>query len=299
MNPRATVISVHRGGCDVIHGGRVRRLRLTGRHVERGSGAAVSLAVGDEVTFDSGKGIVLERLPRRTKLSRLRRGEEHVIAANVDQLLIVTSVLEPSFRSGVVDRFQVAALSGELEAILVVNKLDLLQGAELPEEVLAYEGILPLYPVSARSGEGIDALREGLGAHRSVLAGHSGVGKTSLLNALEPDLGLVTAEVTVKKKGRHTTTRAHWLELRGGAVVIDTPGVREIASGALDPALVARAYADVHVFAASCHFRDCRHRREPSCAVREAIERGELAPARVASFHRLLEELEEAAAPAR
>jgi ribosome biogenesis GTPase len=210
----------------------------------------------------------------------------------MDRLAIVVSFLEPSFRAGVVDRLQLAAYAGGLEAILVVNKVDLLGGAQIPEEVRVYEEVLPLYSISARTGAGLPSLREKLVGSRTVLAGHSGVGKSSLLNALEPELRLETREVTDQKKGRHTTTRAIWLRLPGDAVVVDTPGLREIASGPVAVDLLDRVYPDIETLAPECRFRDCRHDREPDCAVRAAVERGALSRARLASYRRLIREIE-------
>lgn len=298
MSPTGIVIGVHRGGCEVVAGDRVRRLELVGRHAQQ----EVRLAVGDEVSFDEVRGIVLEVAERRTQLSRLRPQagrrqhslrDPKLIAVNMDRLAIVTSVREPAFRSGIVDRFLLAAVSGGLEALLVVNKTDLLQGEELPEEIRAYERVLPVLAVSATQGSGLEALRHALANSRTVFAGHSGVGKSSLLNALEPLLRLETGEVSGKTgKGRHTTTHAVWLELGGGAVAVDTPGIRELATGPVDPALLIKAYPDVLGPADQCRFRDCRHDREPDCAVRAAVERGEVAESRLAGYRKLLAEIE-------
>jgi ribosome biogenesis GTPase len=282
-----TVIAVHRGECEVVHGDALRSLRV------RASRAGPQLAVGDEVEFDCERGVLERILPRRTQLARLRpgtRGELQVVAANVDRVAIVCSVAEPPFRAGLVDRFMLAAHAGGLEPLLVVNKLDLLGGAELPAEIAAYREILPTLAVSARSGAGLAELRAALRAARSVLAGHSGVGKTSLLNALEPELQLATGELVRRGRGRHTTTRASWIRLGADSVVIDTPGVREIASGPVDPELLMRVYPDVARFAADCRFRDCAHRAEPGCAVRAAVEGGALPASRLAGLQRLLTE---------
>ncbi len=293
------VIGVYRGGCEVVEGKRVRELRLVGRHAQ----GDVRLAVGDEVSFDAEKGIVLEVAERRTELSRLRPqagrrrhdpSERKLIAANMDRLAIVSSVREPPFRSGLVDRFLLAAVAGGLDAILIVNKIDLLGGDPLPEEILAYEQVLPVLPVSASERLGLDALREHLAGVRSVFAGHSGVGKSSLLNALEPLLRLETGELSRKSgKGRHITTHAVWLELGDRAVAVDTPGIRELATGPVDPELLDCAYPDVLAPAGDCRFRDCRHLREPDCAVRAAVECGEVSEVRLRGYHKLLAELAE------
>lgn len=289
MTPVGIVITVYRGGCQLVADDRVWDLRLVGRHAEQ----ELALAVGDEVTFDSAKGIVLERLPRRTQLKRHRRRGEQVIAANMDRLAVVASFDEPPFRPGAVDRLLLAAYAGGLEGLLVVNKLDLLRGEPVPEEVRVYERILPVCTVCALTGEGLARLSEELRATRTVLAGHSGVGKTTLLNAFEPELRLETGEVTGDKKGRHTTSGAIWIRLPGDAVVVDTPGLREIATGPVDPSLLDQVYPDVTKYAADCRFWNCRHDREPDCAVRAAVERRELPLARLTSFRRLVTEIDE------
>ena len=243
---RGTVITVLRGGCEVVSGDRVQRLKLSGRHAKD----EIALAVGDEVSFDADKGVLADVLPRRTKLARLRsfgKPREQVIAANADRLAIVVSVASPPFRSGVVDRFLLAAHAGGLASILVVNKVDLLApGEPLPEEIRVYEAVTELFPVSAETGAGLASLLARLAHSTTVLAGHSGVGKSSLVNALGPELRLETAEVSAKwDRGKHTTSRSVWVRLPGGAIAIDTPGVREIGTGPVDPALLADVYPDL------------------------------------------------------
>jgi ribosome biogenesis GTPase len=289
--PAGIVVTVFRGGCEVAVGDATRELRLAGKHAHR----AVALAVGDDVTFDPSKGVVIDVQPRRTALVRRRPRDdprrEHVVAANMDRLAIVVSVASPPFRPGAVDRFLLAALAGGLEAILVANKIDLLAGAPLPEAIAAYATFLRVFPVSAATGAGLDALLAALARSRTVLAGHSGVGKSSLLNALDPKLGLETGELRRDQRGRHTTTRTLLVRLRGDAIVVDTPGIREIATGPIARELLDRAFPDVARAAARCRFRDCRHAAEPGCAVRDAVEGAAIPPARLASWQRLREEV--------
>ncbi len=302
MSELGVVITVYRGACAVVHGDQLRELRLTGKQAEQ----ELQLAVGDEVRFDPERELVEERLPRRTQLARLRpqagrrahdRRHEKVLAANVDRVAIVMSVADPPFRSGAVDRLMLAAAAGGLEAILVVNKIDRLGGVPLADEIAGYRGILPVLLTSARDKTGLDELRQALAQRRTVFAGHSGVGKSSLLNALEPELTLETGELRERaRKGRHTTTHAVWLRLPGGAIVVDTPGVREIASGALDQELLAEVYPDVAALAADCRFRDCAHDREPDCGVRAAVADGRLHRGRLQSYGKLRAEVRSARA---
>ena len=302
MSELGVVITVYRGACAVVHGDQLRELRLTGKQAEQ----ELQLAVGDEVRFDPERELVEERLPRRTQLARLRpqagrrahdRRHEKVLAANVDRVAIVMSVADPPFRSGAVDRLMLAAAAGGLEAILVVNKIDRLGGVPLADEIAGYRGILPVLLTSARDKTGLDELRQALAQRRTVFAGHSGVGKSSLLNALEPELTLETGELRERaRKGRHTTTHAVWLRLPGGAIVVDTPGVREIASGAVDQELLAEVYPDVAALAADCRFRDCAHDREPDCEVRAAVADGRLHPGRLQSYSKLRAEVRSARA---
>jgi ribosome biogenesis GTPase len=286
------VITVFRGGCEVAHEDRVAELRLVGRHAIR----EIALAVGDEVTFDPERGIVLELLPRRTKLARRRPRDdprrEQVIAANMDVLAVVMAVAEPRFNPNFVDRFLLAAFAGGLEALLAVNKIDLCHGEPLPQEIGAFEAVVPICAVSAQTGEGIEALRGHLLGTRTVLAGPSGVGKSSLLNALEPELRLETREVSRRRrKGRHTTARATLLRLPGSAIVVDTPGLREVATGPIDPRFLDRVYPEIARLAPDCHFRDCRHDREPECAVRLAVESGDLPASRHKNYQKLVAEI--------
>jgi len=305
MSVSGTVISVFRGGCAVVFDEQIHELTLTGSSAVQ----ALVLAVGDEVTFDPDRGVVESQAPRRTELARLRPqagrqrrtgGAKKVLAANMDAVAIVMSVVDPPFRSGAVDRFWLAAVEGGLEAILIVNKVDRVGQGELPDIVEAYKSVLPVFETSAKGGQGLAELAQGLRGKRTVFAGHSGVGKSSLLNSLQPELRLATGEVSSKTgKGRHTTTAAQWLRLPGGAIVVDTPGVREIATGSLDEDALEQVYPDIEALAHECRFRDCRHDTEPDCAVANAVAEGSLHPGRLESFAKLREEIAALASEAR
>jgi ribosome biogenesis GTPase len=235
-------------------------------------------------------------LPRTSVLSRPdphHRRRQNLLAANVDRVVVVASAAEPPFAPGLVDRVLTAAEWCRIEAAVVVNKRDL--AAEEPPEAEAYRAIGYLVlSASARTGEGVDAVRDVLRGRTSVVTGHSGVGKTSLLNAVEPGLGLRVGEVNpVTRRGTHTTTAATLWDLSGGGSVIDTPGIREFGLFNVPRRELTWLFRDLAKVAPSCRFKDCLHRGEPGCAVPAAVETGAVAPFRLDSYHRLLGEMEE------
>ncbi len=250
------------------------------------------VVVGDRVSISTsgdGTGAINEIHERKTKLSRPGfHGYEHVIAANVDQLLIVASALSPRFKRGIVERFLVVARQGGLEPILVVNKCDLEDERTIRSWVAPFEGIgLPATLVSAVTGTGLDELRSQLRGRISVLAGQSGVGKSSLVNALFPELQLRTQGVSIHNKGRHTTTSSRLYQLPTSGYLVDTPGIKSLELADTDQEDLAEAFPDIEEFAAACKFRDCSHIHEPRCAVRAAVDTGKLEQARYESYVRL------------
>ena len=265
------------------------------------------LAVGDRVVLrmeDDGTGLVTEIRPRRNQLSRRaagrRAGREQVIAANVDAAWCVQSAFKPKFNAGFVDRFLVMAEAYHLDAGLVVNKADLLDGERRAQEVLAfwrglYEGLgYPVLLTSAVTGEGVDAFREALIGKTSAVAGPSGVGKSSLLNAVDPALGLRTGEVSEKtQKGKHTTTFATLYRLSEGGYVVDTPGIREYGIWDMEPAELGGYFVEFRPFLPHCHFPDCTHDHEPGCAVGEAVDDEAISSERYGSYLNILASVRE------
>jgi len=252
---------------------------------------------GDEVVFRSGSGggVVVATLPRSNELRRPDRfGKQRVVAANIDRVVIVLAAL-PQPHSSLVDRYLVACEDLGAEALILLNKCDLLEDPELQSQVSAVlEPYGPLaYPVlrgSAREavpGELAAALR----GHTSILVGQSGVGKTTLINALLPEAGQRVGELSEERsKGRHTTTTTRLFELTCGGALIDSPGIREFGLWHLERDAIERGFREIHAAAAHCRFRDCRHAGEPGCAVAEALEKGEIHPARWDSYQRILAE---------
>jgi ribosome biogenesis GTPase len=262
------------------------------------------VATGDSVLWQPtrpGRGVIEEVLPRESKLSRLRPrpGQtpfEHVIVANPDQAVFIFAVREPEPRLRMLDRLLVLAENNDLPAVICANKVDLLDRGEdairqARELFGLYEEIgYPVIYTSAKSGQGIAALRERLCDRLSVLSGPSGVGKTSLLNAIQPNLGLATRQVSeATGKGRHTTVGVRLWPLAEGGYVADTPGLREAGLWDIEPEELAWHFAEFRPYLADCRFSSCVHTHEPGCAVKAAVEAGQISEERYDSYQRLLE----------
>jgi ribosome biogenesis GTPase / thiamine phosphate phosphatase len=247
------------------------------------------VAPGDGVEIRHEK--VTAIAPRRTTLARMDPANpyrERVIAANLDTLVIVAAIADPPLRPGLIDRYLVAAARGGVQPILCVNKLDL--SGDTSVLALWREMGVPVVLCSTVSGAGVDELRDLLAGSLSVLAGHSGVGKSSLLNALADQRHARTGAVSdLTGKGRQTTTSSRLYELRNGARIIDTPGIREFDLGRVTLPELQAAFAEFEAY--TCRFRDCTHRTEPECGVRAAFETGAIAKARYGSYLRLAEEI--------
>ena len=271
-------------------------------------------AVGDRVLLgqvnedeDSGEGVgsqkycVVRVLPRKSELKRpgprdsFRR--KLTLAANIDQVVIVASVTQPEFNYGFMDRFLLAANLNNLPFVLVLTKMDLLPNgeADLSEDIRDFMSIVDkVIPVSVKNGVGLEALREELIGKSSVFSGQSGVGKSTLVNALVPGAELETGAVRERDgKGRHTTTSSSLFDFPGGGYVIDTPGIRSIGlsngEDDMDGETLAKIFPgffEGDLF--TCKYSNCKHLKEPGCTVRAAVESGKLSRARYASYLRIL-----------
>ena len=282
---------------DLWNGSEVREAVLA-RHLKAGRDDrhTNAIAVGDEVEVEAlGPDAlrVVARHPRRSFLERAtgdRNGKTQIVAANAARAVIVSSVAEPPFRPGLVDRWALLARRGGMTPILCLNKADLATPEDAARAVA--EAAIPLdaVTVSAATGKGIDQLQAMLAHSVSVLVGHSGVGKSTVLRRLVPGAEAVTAEVSAKnRKGRHTTTSARLYSLPGGGIVVDTPGVRSVPLGHTDPSEVASVFAEI-ANAPACRFRSCTHRSEPGCSVLAGVEEGSIPEVVYTRYRKLLEE---------
>ena len=282
----------------------------------------------DQSEYHDGRAVgVIERVDERTSVLSRRdaRGREQTIVANADQLLIVASIARPRLKPHLIDRYLVAAGRGGLRPVICFNKWDLLEAYEArmaeaghgpPDDTpdvsvdyeddyagprLSLEEIIGEFEqlgyrclrTSATTGRGLDALRDELRGRTSVLAGQSGVGKSSLLNALQPGLGLAVREVSQQtEKGRHTTTLAQMFPLDVGGFVVDTPGIRGFELWNVAPGELEAYFVEFVPLVPQCRFKDCHHTgREPGCAIVAAVERGQISERRYLSYLKMLEEL--------
>lgn len=280
---------------------------LRGR-LKKGPKEAQTVAVvGDHVRFaaidaaaDPPQGVIEEVLPRRSRVSRqaARRSGgfiEQVLMANLDQVVAVQSVQDPAPQKSFVDRLLLAAERFGVEGVLVLNKCDLVDEAATREKWHYYEKLgYRVLRTSAESGRGLDDLRAVLRDRLSLLIGASGVGKSSLLNAMQPGLRLRVGEVTGKTGlGRHTTTRTELFPLEGGGFIADSPGIRGFDPWDIDPLDAADYFPDFREPRLECRFRTCLHRDEPACGVKDAVAAGSIPAWRHEAYLMLLKDLEE------
>jgi ribosome biogenesis GTPase len=274
-----------------------RLARVSGRLRHAASGRADFPAVGDWVAIDDGGGgdaRINAVLPRTSRFSRRAAGnptEEQVVAANIDVVFLVSG-LDHDFNPRRIERYLVTAWESGASPVILLNKADLAPNAEaVADEVAALAQGVPVHAISATERQAIDRVRAYLTPGRTgALLGSSGVGKSSIANALLGEDRLRTHDVRASdSRGRHTTTGRQLVLLPGGGILIDTPGMRELQLWETGET-AAGAFADIEALAEACRFRDCRHRAEPGCAVREAVAAGMLPEARLESFHKLQDE---------
>jgi ribosome biogenesis GTPase / thiamine phosphate phosphatase len=264
----------------------LKTLAIDGRNV---------VAVGDRVWFlpgAAGQGTIEKVEERRGTIKRGYRRREHIIVSNVDQLLIVASFEQPELKLPLIDRYLISAERGGVRPVIILNKADLVDVAE-------YQWVIGLYsqlgyetiPTSSADGRGVARLRQILKEGASAVSGQSGVGKSSLLNVIQPGLNLRVREVSDwTEKGKHTTTHAELLRLEGGGYVVDTPGLRQFELWAVDRQQIQEGFIEFRPYVTHCRFPDCSHTHERDCAVKDAVHFGQIDLGRFESYLKLYDE---------
>lgn len=269
--------------------------RLRGR-LKQGRRHGDIIAVGDRVQVsrsDDGSGMIESIDQRKTMFSRMAptaRGEfQQILIANPDQVVIVFSVIDPEPHLRMLDRFLIVAEKANIPSLIVFNKVDLVGKSITRKYYGHYEKIgYPVLYTSAHTGTDVKKLHTQLKGKISVLAGPSGVGKSSLLNAIQPELGLSVRNVSAATgKGRHTTVVREMFALHGGGYIADTPGLKALALWDIEPEEVDGYFPELRTLVHRCKFSNCMHLHEPDCAVKEAVERDEINPERYESYLRL------------
>jgi ribosome biogenesis GTPase len=304
----ALVVETSSGMCRVEQNGEIILCDIRGNVKDAVTGYINPVAVGDQVLITKNgteRGVVESVLPRRSVLARPYSPDvgkiiddlEQIVVANVDRLLIVTSWREPYIWPALIDRYLIAAQRNQIEAWICINKMDLVEDqGEFEATIKPYQDLgYRLLFTSTVTGQGIDQVRTLLQDSTTVLAGLSGVGKSSLLTAVQPDLNLKTANVSehglFTGQGRHTTTQSSLWKLKNGGIVIDTPGVRAFAIAGIASSELSSWYPEMVAYAGQCRYGNCAHTNEPECAVKEAVKEGSISELRYKNYTQILEEL--------
>ncbi|WDF68877.1 ribosome small subunit-dependent GTPase A [Sphingobacterium oryzagri] len=270
--------------------------RIKGKFRTKGIKTTNPVAVGDWVNFemepDQDSAVITELEPRRNYIIRRSVNlskQTQIIGANLDQAILVVTLASPPTSLGFIDRFLVTAEAYDIPAVLLFNKLDLFseEGLEILADYMAiYEEIgYPCYTVSAQEGIHVEQVRALLQDKITLVSGHSGVGKSTLINAIEPSAQLKTGEISDwSDKGKHTTTFAEMIDLSFGGKLIDTPGIRELGIVDIEKGELSHFFPEMRQRMNQCRFNNCRHINEPGCVILEAVEAGEIESSRYDSY---------------
>lgn len=294
----ATVVRATGSWYDVLHDGETVRCRIRGRLRLKGVRSTNPVVVGDEVACEADEGgdyVIADILPRRNYVIRRASNlskESHIIAANVDQALLLASLRSPETPTEFVDRFLVTCEAYKVPVMILLSKLDLQDAEAVAEFRAVYEGAgYRVLEVSVREGRGVEEVRELLAGRTTLVSGNSGVGKSTLIQAIDPSLDIRTGEISESHhKGRHTTTFSTMYPLAGGGAVIDTPGIKGFGLIDIDEAELWHYFPEMMRVAPACRFYNCTHTHEPGCAVTEAVKAGEIAWPRYESYLKIRDE---------
>ena len=294
----ATVVRATGSWYDVLHDGETVRCRIRGRLRLKGVRSTNPVVVGDEVACEADEGgdyVIADILPRRNYVIRRASNlskESHIIAANVDQALLMASLRSPETPTEFVDRFLVTCEAYKVPVTILLSKLDLQDAEAVAEFRAVYEGAgYRVLEVSVREGRGVEEVRELLAGRTTLVSGNSGVGKSTLIQAIDPSLDIRTGEISEShQKGSHTTTFSTMYPLAGGGAVIDTPGIKGFGLIDIDEAELWHYFPEMMRVAPACRFYNCTHTHEPGCAVTEAVKAGEIAWPRYESYLKIRDE---------
>ncbi|MBS4765746.1 ribosome small subunit-dependent GTPase A [Alistipes sp. kh20] len=294
----ATVVRATGSWYDVLHDGTPVRCRIRGKLRLKGVRSTNPVVVGDEVVCeadDGGDYVIADIVPRRNYVIRRASNlskESHIIAANVDQALLMASLRSPETPTEFVDRFLVTCEAYKVPVTILLSKIDLQDAEAVAEFRAVYEGAgYRVLEVSATEGRGVEAVRELLAGRTTLVSGNSGVGKSTLIQCIDPALDIRTGEISESHhKGRHTTTFSTMYPLAGGGAVIDTPGIKGFGLIDIDEAELWHYFPEMMRVAPACRFYNCTHTHEPGCAVAEAVKAGEIAWPRYESYLKILDD---------
>lgn len=283
--------------------GELVNCRILGKFRLDGKKLTNPIAVGDEVDIrietDQETGIIEKILPRKNYIVRQSPRKKHflhLLCSNIDQAFLLTTIKSPALKPGFIDRFLLMTTPHNIPTYIIINKSDLYDEGDL--EVFQglkaiYESIgYPVLLVSAESGEGVQTVKDLLAEKLTFVSGHSGVGKSTLVNAIHPEVDLKTLEISdYSGKGQHSTTFAEMYFLDNGGAIIDTPGIKELAFINMEPQDVAHNFVEFFEASKRCKFDDCMHMNEPKCAVKNGIDAGEISELRYLNYLKIMEEI--------